>query len=119
MLALYTLSDFAGIGSLNSLIDLNSLNNLSGLNSLILSITYCELDIFINPGTKMTYPGLSMWDGSSKIYYFIEFWPSFRTEAVEDRNVTLNQIQRSKVKCQLPMNIQIPLIWQILSSKTL
>jgi hypothetical protein len=78
-----------------------------------------ELDVFINSGTKMTYPGLSMWDGSSKIYYFIEFWPSFRTEAVEDRNVTLNQIQRSKVKCQLPMNIQIPLIWQILSSKTL
>ena len=52
------------------------------------------LDVFINPGTKITYPGLSMWDDVSwKIYYFIEFWPSFRTEAVEDSNVTFNQIQ--------------------------
>jgi hypothetical protein len=52
----------------------------------------------------MTYPGLSMWDGSSEIYYFIDFWPSFRSEAVEDRNVTFNQIQGSSVKCPLPMN---------------
>ena len=32
------------------------------------------LDVSINPGTKITYPGSSMWDGSSKIYYFIDFW---------------------------------------------
>ena len=25
----------------------------------------------------MTYPGLSMWNGSSKIHYFIDFWHSF------------------------------------------
>jgi hypothetical protein len=25
----------------------------------------------------MTYPGLSMWNGSSKIHYFMDFWPSF------------------------------------------
>ena len=25
----------------------------------------------------MTYPGLSMWNGSSKIHYFMDFWHSF------------------------------------------
>ena len=25
----------------------------------------------------MTYPGLSMWNGSSKLYYFMDFWHSF------------------------------------------
>ena len=38
---------------------------------------------------------------------------------MEDRDVTFNQIQVSIVKCPLPMNIQIPFIFQILSSKTL
>ena len=36
-----------------------------------------ELDVSINSSTKMTYPGLSMWNGSSKIHYFIDFWHSF------------------------------------------
>ena len=36
-----------------------------------------ELNVFINPSTKMTYPGLSVWNGSSKIHYFIDFWHSF------------------------------------------
>jgi hypothetical protein len=40
---------------------------------------------------------------------------SFRTEAVEDRDVTFNQIQGSTVKCPLPMNIQIPFIICIFS----
>ena len=34
-----------------------------------------------------------------------EILPSFRTEVVEDRGVTL-----TKVKCPLPMNIQIPFL---------
>ena len=34
-----------------------------------------ELNVSINPGTKMTYPGLTMWVGSSKINYFSDFWP--------------------------------------------
>ena len=62
----------------------------------------------------------------SKNYFFEQsdrisskILPSFRTEAVEDRDVTFNQIQVSIVKCPLPMNIQIPFIFQILSSKTL
>jgi hypothetical protein len=29
-----------------------------------------EHDVFINPGTKLNYPGLSMWDESPKIPYF-------------------------------------------------
>jgi hypothetical protein len=56
--------------------DVNSLNNLSGLNdlySLISSKKLTELDVSINPDIKMTYPGLLMWDGSSKIHYFIDF----------------------------------------------
>ena len=36
-----------------------------------------ELDVSINPSTKMTYPGLLMWDGPSKLNYFIDFWHSF------------------------------------------
>ena len=36
-----------------------------------------KLDDSINPSTKMTYPGLSMWNGSSKIHYFIDFWHCF------------------------------------------
>ena len=49
--------------------------------------------------------GCSVWKESSKIHYFFEFWTSFRTEAVEDRDVIFNQIQGSTVKCPLPMNI--------------
>jgi hypothetical protein len=32
-----------------------------------------EFDVSVNPDTKMTYPGLLMWDGSSKIHYFMDF----------------------------------------------
>jgi hypothetical protein len=37
-----------------------------------------------------------------------EILPSFRTEAVEDRDVIFNQIQVSYVKCPHLRNIQIP-----------
>ena len=33
-----------------------------------------ELDVSISPDTKMTYPSLLMWDGPSKIHFFIDFW---------------------------------------------
>ena len=36
-----------------------------------------ELDVSINPDTKMTYSGLLMFDGSLKIHYFIDFWHLF------------------------------------------
>ena len=45
--------------------------------------------------------------------------PSFRIEAVEDRDVNFNQIQGSMLKCPLPMNIQIHFMLHILISKTL
>ena len=32
-----------------------------------------EFYVFINHGAKKTYPGLSMWNGSSKTHYFIDF----------------------------------------------
>ena len=53
------------------------------------------LDVSINSGTKMTYPALLMWDKSSKIHFFIDFLASFVLEAVEDRDVTFNQIKGS------------------------
>ena len=36
-----------------------------------------EFYVSINHGTKMTYPGLSMWNGSSKTHCFIDFWHPF------------------------------------------
>ena len=43
----------------------------------------------------MTYPGLSMCNESSKIYYFMDFLALFLLEAVEAIDVTFNQIQGS------------------------
>jgi hypothetical protein len=57
-----------------------------------------EFDVSINPDSKMTYSGLLMWDISSKIHYFIDFLPPFVLEAVEDRDVTFQQIKGSQVK---------------------
>ena len=54
-----------------------------------------ELDVSINPGTKMTYSDLLMWDRSSKTHYFIDLLAPFVLEAVEDRDVTFNQIKGS------------------------
>ena len=52
--------------------------NLTGLNDLDSIISSNKLlSLTINLGTKMTYPGLSMWDGSLKIHYFMDFWHSF------------------------------------------
>jgi hypothetical protein len=55
--ALHILSDFPGIRNLSGLNDLYSLNNLRSLKdlfSLISSKKNTELDVSINPGTKMT-----------------------------------------------------------------
>jgi hypothetical protein len=45
--------------------------------------------------------------------------PSFRTEAVEDRDVNFNQLQGSMLKCPWPMNIQTRFMSHILIAKTL
>ena len=78
-LALGILSDFPGIRNLSGLNDLNSLNNLSGLNdlcSLISSKTLLNLMFPSALTSKMTYPSHWMWDESSKIHFFIDFWHS-------------------------------------------
>ena len=55
-----------------------------------------ELDFSINPGTKMTYSGLIMWVGSSKTHNFLDFLtPFLLMKALEDRDVTFNQIKGS------------------------
>ena len=56
----------------------------------------CEFDVSINPGTKLTYSGLLMWNGSSKSHYFIDFghpfiWRLWRTGML----CTFNQIKGS------------------------
>ena len=70
------LSDFPGIRSLSGLNDLSSLNNLSDLDlySLKSPKKNTELDVSNSHDTKMTYPSLIMWSGSSKIHSFIDFW---------------------------------------------
>jgi hypothetical protein len=63
-------SDFLGLNDLDSLSGLNDLNGL-------ISQKDTEFYVSINHGTKMTYPGPSMWNGSSKTHYFIDFWHPF------------------------------------------
>ena len=36
-----------------------------------------EFYVYVNHGTKIIYPGLTMWNESSKTHYFIEFWHPF------------------------------------------
>ena len=43
----------------------------------------------------MTYLGLSRWNESTKIHYFMDFLPLLLLEAVETMDVTFNQIQGS------------------------
>ena len=50
-----------------------------------------EIVVFINASIKLSYSGLLMWLGLSKIHYFIDFLAPFLLEAVEDRDVTFNQ----------------------------
>jgi hypothetical protein len=115
------LCDFPGIRNLSGLNDLNSLNDLSGLNglnSLISSKKLTEIDVSINPGTKMSYSGLLIWLGLTKIHYFIDFLAPFLLEAVEDRDVTFNQIKGSEVLCPLLKTPKPNLTCIFLSART-
>ena len=97
-------SDFPGIRNLSGLNDLNSLHSLSGLielSSLNSSKKNTEIEVSINPGTKMSYSGLLIWLGLTKIHYFIDFLAPFLSEAVEDRGVTFKQIKGSYIKFPL------------------
>ena len=115
------LSDFPGIRSLSGLNDLNSLNNLSGLNDLGSLISSKNLLNLMFPSTlaqnDLSWSFNVGWIIKNTLFYW--FLALFLLEAVEDRDVTFNQIQGSIVKCPLPMNIQITFVLRILSSKTL
>ena len=54
-----------------------------------------ELDVFINPDSKMTYSGFLMFDGALKIQFLHNFLAPFLLEAVEEKEVTFNQIKGS------------------------
>ena len=89
LLAPYILSDIPGIRILSNLNDLSGLNNLRGLNGLNSLISSKNLlNLMFSSTLAPKWPNLV--SQSSKIHYFIDFWPSFRTEDVEDRDVTFN-----------------------------
>jgi hypothetical protein len=96
------LSDFPGLRNLSGLNDLNNLSGLNDLYSLISSKKNTELDVSINPYNKMTYPGLLMWDGSSKIHYFIDFWHTFSWRLRRARNI--NKIKTDELGINAPIS---------------
>ena len=59
MHVLYILSDFPSIRNLSSFNDLKSLSGLSGLNDLESLISSKKNLLNLNPGSKMTYPGVA------------------------------------------------------------
>ena len=116
LLALYILSDFSGIRNLN---DLNNLSGLNDLNSLNSSKNILSLMFLSTLAPKWPIMVSQFWMDHQKSSILNQILPSFRTEAVEDRDVNSNQIEGSILKCPLPMNIQIHFMLHILISKTL
>ena len=104
LLTPYLLSDFPGIRNLSSLNDLNSLNNQwpQWPQQPLFIKNFTELDVFINPSTKTTYPGLSIWEGSSNTNYFTDFWHSFCWRLSRPWRLPFFQINgyKSNVHCQ-------------------
>jgi len=92
--ALYILSDFPGIRNLSGLNDLYSLNNLGGLNDLFSLISSKKLLSLMFPSTLAPKWPLNVgWIIKNSIFYW--FLAHFLLEAVEDRDVTFDQIQGS------------------------
>ena len=90
--ALYILSDFPGIRNLSSLNDLYSLNNLGSLNDLFSLISSKKLLSLMFPSTLAPkWPFNVEWIIKNSIFYW--FFAPFLLEAVEDRDVTFDQIQ--------------------------
>jgi len=62
----------------NSVASMTSTASTASLASMASSASFhqknTELDVFINPSSKMTFSGPFMWNGSSKTQYFIDFW---------------------------------------------
>jgi hypothetical protein len=69
-----------------------------------------ELDVSINPDTKMTYPGFLMCVGSLKIHYFIDFWHPFSWRLWRARNI-------KKIKTD-KLGINAPNLWMCKIQKT-
>jgi hypothetical protein len=61
-----------------------------------------ELEVSINPDTKMTYPGLLMWEGSSKIHFFIDFWHPFSWRLWRARNI--KKIRNNELGINAPIS---------------
>ena len=98
--ALYILSDFPGIRNLSSLNDLYSLNNLGSLNDLFSLISSKKLLSLMFPSTLAPKWPLNVgWIIKNSIFYW--FLAHFLLEAVEDKDVTFDQIQGSLVKIPL------------------
>ena len=92
--ALYILSDFPGIRNLSGLNDLYSLNNLGGLNNLFSLISSKKLLSLMFPSTLAPKWTLNVgWIIKNSIFYW--FLAHFLLEAVEDRDVTFDQIKGS------------------------
>ena len=90
----YLLSDFPGIRNLSDLNDLYSLNNLDGLNDLFSLISSKKLLNWMFPSTLAPKWPLSVgWIIKNSIFYW--FLAPLQLEAVEDRDVTFDQIQES------------------------
>ena len=92
--ALYLLSDFPCIRNLSGLNDLYSLNSLGGLNDLFTLISSKKLLSLMFPSTLAPKWPLNMgWIIKNSIFYW--FLAHSILEAVEDRDVTFDQIQGS------------------------
>ena len=76
-----------------------------------------EPDVSINPGTQITYPGLPMLDGSSKSTFPVVFG-TFCFRLWRPFCGTRIRFKGKKVKCTLPINIQIPFILCILIQRS-
>jgi hypothetical protein len=57
------LTSGTSVASMTSTASTNSVASMISTSSIHQKLT--ELNVFINPDTKMTYSGLLMWDGSS------------------------------------------------------
>ena len=99
--ALNILSDFPGIRNLSGLNDLNSLNNLDGLIELYSLNSSKKLLRMMFPSTLATKCHLLAFScglDCQKFTILLIFLASFLLEAVEDRDLTFNQIKGSYIK---------------------
>ena len=110
LLTLWLVGDFPAIRNLSGLNDLNSLNDLNGLNSLISSKNLLKMMLPITWHQNDQSWSLNV-ERILKNSLFNGFLALFLLEAVEDIEITFNQIQGSQVKCPHLMIVRIPFLW--------